>query len=134
MHCVNILWHFPQLNVALTASVDPDDIFGTEENLSLLARASHSTLIIEKVTIGMAIEKRVALMEEWHLNTQNGEETFFINVNARERRRIVDTTVVAIHAGHIGLALWDDILDCSFSRWKLQDVRDEVYLLKLSLN
>ena len=69
------------------------------------------------------------MMEEWQVNAVEGENTFFINVNAREHRRVVDTTVVVVHAGHIGLALWDMILDCSFSRWKLQDVRDEVCLI-----
>ena len=126
MYCINILWHFQQFNTALMASVEPDMIFGTEDNLRLLARITLSTLVTEKVTIGRATTKRTALMEEWRLNAEHGNETFFINVNAREGRRLIEMTVLAVHAGHIGLALWDSILDCSFSRWKLQDVRDEV--------
>ena len=131
MYCTNIFWHFPSFNAALMASVDPDEIFGSEENLTLLARASNSTLIMERVTIGTATAKRIALMEEWRTNSVGGSDTFFINVNARERRRIIDITCVAMHAGHMGLTLWDDVLDCSFSRWKLQDVRDEVCRLDL---
>ena len=69
MYCINVLWHFPQFNAALMASTDPDDIFGGIENLNLLAREAHSTLIVERVTIGTATAKRVALMEEWRVNS-----------------------------------------------------------------
>ena len=134
MYCFNIFWHFPQFNVALMASADNDNIFGSVDNLRLLARRTHTTLITQSVTIGTAVARRVSLMEEWRVNHIEGNMTFFINVNAREHRRVVDMTMVVIQAGHIGLALWDMILDCSFSRWKLQDVRDEVCLLYKSFN
>ena len=124
------MWCYTALMVVgdrtLVVTFEEDGIFGGVRNLSLLIEDAGARMMLEKGTWARAVETRERLVMEW----EKGHRQEVEDINTLSATRVLDLTSVILMLGARGLMTWDSILDCSFSRWKMNDVRDEVSLWK----
>ena len=75
-------------------------------------------MMLEKGTWARAVETRERLVMEW----EKGHRQEVEDINTLSATRVLDLTSVILMLGARGLMTWDSILDCSFSRWKMNDI------------
>ena len=106
----------------MVVTFEEDMVFGGVANLDMLMKEAGAKMILEKGTWARAVEIRERLITEWEREHRQVVE----DLNTMSATRVLEMTSVVLVLGTKGLVLWDSVMDCSYNRWKLQDVRDEV--------
>ena len=107
--------------------LEEDRTFGDMERLVGMCEGEELTLMWQRCSLALVETMKKEMMEgsEFDLNG-NQVEVQWEDVNAGLRQQIVSMTEMVLMLGSRGVVPWDEVLDWSENRWRLQDIRDEV--------
>ena len=107
--------------------LEENKIFGDMGRMSNMCEAEGLGVVWKRCNLAKMEEIKRKMVEDLEFDINGNVVKLEIeDINVTLGQRVVTMTKLALIVGERRIAQWDAVLDFSWNRWRLQDVRDEV--------
>ena len=127
MKCKLMVTRWRLEKIVLAVTVEEDMVYGTMDRLSRMLATEGWEMWVEDCVLAMAGDlKKELLLRACVDENANPRNVEVLDLNEMWKQMVLSATEVVMELGEHGWIPWDSILDSSFNRWVLQDLRDKV--------